>query len=340
MTYPHYVDQMRGKETNLMSNDLFRNRLLERIRSLGAAVAVAAALLAGCSPEESSQTSSAGVNIPIKVTCTIGMIADVVENIGGDLVEVIALMGPGVDPHLYKAAAGDNARLSGADLVFYNGLVLEGKMTDLFVALARRKPVVPVTADIERTLLLEPAMFKGHYDPHVWFDATLWMKAAATIRDTLADYDPEHSDFYSDSAKTYIGKLQELHDWCVSRAGELPADKRVLITSHDAYNYFGRAYGFEVIGVQGISTEEQATARAIVALSDIIHERKVKAVFTETSVSPKAIHAVIENCRGNGWKVVEGGQLFSDAMGSPGTPAGTYIGMVKHNMNTIVDALK
>jgi manganese/zinc/iron transport system substrate-binding protein len=245
-----------------------------------------------------------------------------------------------VDPHLYKTTAGDNARLAGADIVFYNGLLLEGKMIEVLEALAGRKPVVAVAGKIDKKLLLELPQFKGHHDPHVWFDVSLWMEAVKAVRDGLCQEDPAHADDYQRSAADYLAELQELHQWCKSRADELPAEKRVLITSHDAYNYFGRAYGFEVIGVQGISTEEQATTKAIVDLSDLIKRRKVKALFTESSVSPKAIQAIIENCRSAGWEVEEGGSIFSDAMDEPGEPAGNYIGMVRHNVNTIVDALK
>jgi len=296
--------------------------------------------ISGCSESGESKGAATTRSGPLKATCTTGMIGDAVERVGGEHVKVTTLMGPGVDPHLYKATAGDNARLSEADIVFYNGLMLEGKMTDIFVALARRKPVVPVTASIDRSRLLEPPAFAGHYDPHVWFDVSMWQKVVETISTELATHDPAHADAYRTSSAAYLQELQQLHDWSTSRSRELPPEKRVLITSHDAYNYFGRAYGFEVIGVQGISTEEQATAKSIIDLSEIIIKRKVKAIFTESSVSPKAIRAVIEGCRHKGWEVVEGGSLFSDAMDARGKPAGTYLGMVRHNVNTIVDALK
>ncbi len=296
--------------------------------------------IGGCKESGESKGTTTARTGSLKVTCTTGMIGDAVERVGGEHVKVTTLMGPGVDPHLYKATAGDNARLSGADIVFYNGLMLEGKMTDIFVALARRKPVIAVTASIDPKKLLEPPAFAGHYDPHVWFDVSIWQSAVETIRDELAACDPSHAGVYRSSAAAYLKELQQLHDWSTSRSYELPPEKRVLITSHDAYNYFGRAYGFQVIGVQGISTEEQATAKAIIDLSEMIIKRKVKAIFTESSVSPKAIHAVIAGCKHKGWDVIEGGSLFSDAMDSRGKPAGTYVGMVRHNVNTIVDALK
>jgi manganese/zinc/iron transport system substrate-binding protein len=269
------------------------------------------------------------------------MVADAVKNVGGEYVEVTALMGPGVDPHLYKATAGDNARLAGADMVFYNGLLLEGKMTEVLEALAEKgKPVRAVADRIDKKLLLQPPGFEGHYDPHIWFDVRLWIQAVEAVREGLCDFDSAHAADYRRAAMEYLAELKVLHEWCKHRAGELSKEKRVLITSHDAYNYFGRAYGFEVIGVQGISTEEQATSRGIVDLSNLIRQRKVKAIFTESSVSPKAIQAIVANCRNAGWQVEEGGKIFSDAMDEPGKPAGSYIGMVQHNMNTIVNALK
>lgn len=301
-------------------------------------IVLAAGLFGGCGSGE-PRADSAGQR-RLRVTCTIGMIADVIREIGGEHVQVTALMGPGVDPHLYKASAGDVARLVGADLVLYGGLHLEGKLTEVLEALARRKPTIAVTRDIDRARLLQPPQFGGLYDPHVWFDVQLWARAAETIRDALREADPRHADDYDRAAAAYLARLTELDAWCRSRAAELVPHQRVLVTSHDAYNYFGRAYGFEVIGIQGISTEEQATSRAIVELSRLIAARRIKAIFTESSVSPKAIRAVIENCRRAGWNVVEGGELFSDALGGPGTPEGTYIGMVRHNMNTIADALK
>lgn len=297
-------------------------------------------VLAGCDNARDSRADVRRPGEPLRITCTIGMIGDLAERIGGRHVRVTALMGPGVDPHLYKATAGDNARLAGADLVLYNGLKLEGKMTEVFEALAKRKPVVAVADAIDPALLLEPPEFAGHHDPHVWFDVSLWMRAAGRVRDALVEHDPVHASDYRNASRAYLEQLQELHDWCGSRARELTADRRILVTSHDAYNYFGRAYGFRVIGVQGISTEEQATARSIVDLSNTIKERRIKAIFTESSVSPKAIRAVIENCQASGWDVVEGGRLFSDAMDARDRPAGNYIGMIRHNMNTIVDALK
>jgi len=300
------------------------------------AVLLLVACVAGCGGGHDAQPGAG----KIKATCTTSMVADAVKQVGGKYVEVTALMGPGVDPHLYKTTAGDNSRLARADIVFYNGLLLEGKMTEVFEALAKRKPVVAVAGKIDHKLLLASPGAAGHPDPHIWFDVSLWIEAVKVVRQALCELDGGHAGDYNKSAADYLARLEKLHNWCKSRAEELPKEKRILITSHDAYNYFGRAYGFEVIGVQGISTEEQATSRAIVDLTNLIRERGVKAIFTESSVSPKAVEAVIENCRKAGRQVEEGGKIFSDAMDEPHKPAGNYVGMVEHNVNTIVEALK
>lgn len=295
--------------------------------------------LSGCGAGRSDAAEGAHGR-KLKVTCTVGMVADVAAQIGGEHVAVTSLMGPGVNPHLYKATAGDNARLIRADLVLYSGLHLEGKLTEVLEALAKRKPTVAVTDRIPRELLLKPPEFEGLFDPHVWFDVSLWMSAAEVIRDTLMQVDPDHADHYRRRGDAYMAELAELHEWCKARAAEIPADRRILVTSHDAYNYFGRAYGFKVVAVQGLSAEEQATTKAVVDLSSYIRNREIKAIFTESSVSPKAIRAVIQDCQSAGWQVVEGGEIFSDALDEPGKPGGTYIGMVRHNIHTIVDALK
>jgi len=292
----------------------------------------------GCTRRE--EDAGPGGQRPVRVTATTGMIADAVRAVGGEHVRVTALMGPGVNPHLYKASAGDINRLVGADIVFYNGLHLEGELTGVLEALAKRKPALAVASGIDPRRLLQPPEFEGYHDPHIWFDLTLWMEAVEAVREGLKRIDPQRAVRYDGPAEKYLEALAELHRWALDRAAELPLDARVLVTSHDAYNYFGRAYGFEVIGVQGISTEEQATSRAIVELSRLIQARRIRAIFTESSISPKAIRAVIEDCRRSGWRVEEGGELFSDALGEPGTPGGTFIGMFRHNVDTIVDALK
>jgi manganese/zinc/iron transport system substrate-binding protein len=275
----------------------------------------------------------------IRVVTTIGMIADIVQNIGGNRVEVKGLMGPGVDPHLYKASEGDVARMAEADVIFFNGLHLEGKMAELFEKMERFARTVAVTDGIDRSLLLAPPEFKRAYDPHVWFDVGLWIMAAEHVRDSLILIDPENAGVYRDNAEDYLQRLEEVQRYVRARVSELPKEKRVLITAHDAFNYFGRAYGFEVKGLQGISTVAEAGTSDIQALTRLIFERKIPAVFVETSVPGRYIEALQESVRARGFDVAIGGNLYSDAMGNPGTPEGTYIGMVRHNIDTIVSAL-
>ncbi|NIS74172.1 MAG: zinc ABC transporter solute-binding protein [Deltaproteobacteria bacterium] len=306
-------------------------------------IVTALVVAAGCSrkgEQEKGRGAIEGISgRKIRVVTTIGMIADIVQNIGGNRVEVEGLMGPGVDPHLYKASEGDVARMAGADVIFYNGLHLEGKMTELFERMETKTRTVAVTDGIERSVLLAPPEFKGAYDPHVWFDVGLWMKAAEHVRDALIKIDPENAGVYRENAEVYLQRLEELQRYVNSRAVELPKEKRVLITAHDAFNYFGRAYGFEVKGLQGISTVAEAGTSDIQELARLIVERKIPAVFVETSVPRRYIEALREAVRARGFDVTIGGNLYSDAMGNPGTPEGTYIGMVRHNIDTIISAL-
>jgi len=276
---------------------------------------------------------------PIRAVTTIGMISDIVRHVGGQRVQVIGLMGPGVDPHLYKATEGDVIRLLEADVVFYNGLHLEAKMGDVLERMRSRTRTVAVTDCIDRSLLLAPPQFEGAYDPHVWFDVTLWMKAVECVRDALIDMDPGSADLYRANAQAYLAQLADLHAYVQAQAARLPPEQRVLITAHDAFNYFGRAYGFEVRGLQGISTATEAGTADVQHLADFIAQRKIRAIFVESSVSPRTIEAVQAAVQARGFNVRIGGQLFSDAMGNPGTPEGTYIGMVRHNIDTIVSAL-
>lgn len=279
-------------------------------------------------------------NSKINIVATTGMIADVVRNIGKDSVTVNALMGPGVDPHLYKATQGDLGRLRGADVIFYNGLHLEGKMGEVFEKLERIKTVVPVARGIETNMLIDNPIFQGSHDPHIWFDVSMWISTIQEVTSTLVKADPESKVYYEQNALTYEKKLKDLHDWVTVEIQKIPKDKRLMVTAHDAFSYFGRAYDIEVRGLQGISTLSEFGLKDRVDLVNFIVGRKVKAVFVETSVSEKNINAIVEGCRQKGHNVVVGGNLFSDAMGADGTPAGNYIGMVKANVNTIVGALR
>ncbi|HWM24253.1 MAG TPA: zinc ABC transporter substrate-binding protein [Chthoniobacterales bacterium] len=277
----------------------------------------------------------------IKVAATITMVADFARNVGGDRVEVETLMGPGVDPHLYKAAASDVTKLQQADVIFYSGLLLEGKMQDIFGKLARSKRFVyAVTESIPPERLLEPPQFAGHYDPHVWFDVPLWKICVDVVAKGLSEVDPSGKDGYEKRAAATRARLDELHAWALKKAAELPSERRILVTSHDAYNYFGRAYGFQVVGLQGISTVSEAGLADVAKLTDFIKQKKIKAVFVESSVPHDTIERISKDA---GVKI--GGELFSDAMGTPGQiengyDLGTYEGMIKHNLTTIVEALK
>lgn len=275
----------------------------------------------------------------IKVVTTTGMIGDTVKNVGGERIEVTSLMGPGVDPHLYKASASDVNRLDDADIIFYNGLELEGRMTDIFVRLASTRPTVAVASDINPELLREPPEFAGKYDPHIWFDVSLWIEVTRTIERELSELDPDNSDLYKQNADAYIAKLEELDAWVMEQIMLIPEESRVLITAHDAFGYFGARYGMQVEGLQGISTASEAGAADVQQLAEFIAERGIRAVFIESSVPQATIEAVREAVRSRGADVDIGGELFSDAMGSEGTPEGTYIGMIRHNVETIVSAL-
>lgn len=275
---------------------------------------------------------------PITVACTTGMVADLVRHVGGDRVTVTQIMGEGVDPHLYKASPGDVSLLSGADAIFYSGLHLEGKMADVFVRLARRKPTFAVTEYFPDARVIDTA--DGATDPHAWFDVSLWREAAGVVRDALAAFDPPYAAEYRGRADAYQAELAKLHDYAKTQLATIPKERRVLVTAHDAFRYFGRAYDIEVKGIQGISTESEAGVKEVNALVDFLATRKIRAVFVESSVSDKNVRALLEGCQARGHAVVVGGELFSDAMGKAGTPEGTYVGMVRHNVDVIVKALK
>jgi manganese/zinc/iron transport system substrate-binding protein len=272
----------------------------------------------------------------IVAVATTGMIADLVENIGGDLVAVTSLMGPGTDPHLYRASAGDVAALQNADIIFLNGLDLEAKMGDVLERMAGSRPVHAVAAHVPENRLLVNE--EGVYDPHIWFDVELWQDAAVVVLDALQEFDPGNSEAYQANYAAYDSQLADLQVEVVESLSAIPGSSRVLITSHDAFNYFGRAYGFEVMGLQGISTVSEAGTRDIQNLADMIAERRIRAIFTESSVSDRNIKALQAAVESRSWDVRIGEELFSDAMGSAGTPEGTYLGMVRHNVRSIVEA--
>lgn len=310
---------------------------MERINTVLAHCLIALLLTGiGCDGKRQPDAATTG---KLTVVTTIGMITDIVRNVGGAHVEVIGLMGPGVDPHLYKATAGDVARLTSAKLIFYNGLHLESKMGEILAKMTGNTKTVAVTDDVDKAHLLTPPEFEGQHDPHVWFDVTLWMKAVEKVRDTLTESDPGHQADYQANAERYLAELAELHRYVKTQAEKVPSEHRVLVTAHDAFNYFGKSYGFEVRGLQGISTTTEAGIADIQELATFIAERRIPAIFVESSVSSRSIEAVKAAVQSKGFNIKIGGQLYSDAMGSDGTPEGTYIGMVRHNIDTIVAAL-
>lgn len=276
---------------------------------------------------------------PIKAVATIGMVADIVRNVGGEHVDVTQLLGAGVDPHLYKATRDDVQTFLQGDIIFYSGLMLEGKMSDTLIKVARQKPVIAVTEEIDEAKLLEPEDFEGHFDPHVWNDVSAWSDGVKAVAAALADFDPTHADDYKASAEAYQKQLAALHEYGLKSLGSVPEASRVLITSHDAFNYFGRAYNLDVLGVQGLSTESEAGLQRINDLIDLLVKNNVRAVFVESSVPRKNIEALVEGARAKDHEVVIGGELFSDAMGEEGTYEGTYIGMLDHNITLVARGL-
>lgn len=302
---------------------------------------VAAAAFAGCDakPAESGARASGERTYPIKITCTIGMVSDIVRQIAGDKADVKGIIGESVDPHLYQPTRDDIVSLTGADVVFYNGRLLEGKMTDTLIKVSRKRPVFAVSDGIPDDRLLAPAEFNGHYDPHVWMDVALWIRAAEFSAKSLAEFDPKNGDAYWQDYEKLADQLRSLDTYAREAIATIPRDRRILITAHDAFNYFGRAYDIEVRGIQGISTESEAGIKDINALVDLIVTRNIAAVFVESSVSKKNVTALIEGAAARGHTVTIGGTLFSDAMGTTGTYEGTYIGMIDHNVTTIARAL-
>jgi manganese/zinc/iron transport system substrate-binding protein len=277
---------------------------------------------------------------PINAVATVGMVGDLVANIGGDKVKLTTLMGEGVDPHLYKPTRDDVQKLLSADIIFYSGLLLEGRMPDAFARVGRSgKPVWAVTEKLDESYLLEPPGMAGHWDPHVWMDVKAWSKASEVVEGALGEYDPANVELYRRNGARYREELARLDEYVRGVIASIPQTQRVLVTAHDAFNYFGRAYGIEVRGVQGISTESEAGVQDINRLIDFLVARQVPAIFVETSVSDKNMRALLEGAKAKGRQVKIGGSLFSDAMGRPGSYEGTYVGMIDHNATIIVRAL-
>ncbi len=305
-------------------------------RLLGRGALAAFAVCAGLAVPTAAQAADAG---KLSVVATTGMLADTVREIGGDRVEVTALMGVGVDPHTYRQTRSDVAKLTRAKLIVWHGLHLEAQLEDLFKDLARRKPVVALADTIPKTQLLADEQNPQIFDPHVWMDPQLWQPVVTAARDALIQVDPAGKATYERNAARYAEQVAALDKRVKARLGAVPAARRMLVTAHDAFRYFGRANGYEVLGIQGISTESEASLHQVEKLVGILVERKIGAIFVESSVSDQNIRALVEGAAARGHKVTIGGELFSDAMGQPGTPEGTYLGMIEHNANTIAKAL-
>jgi len=281
----------------------------------------------------------AEVSYPIKIVATTGMIADAVRAVGGSNVEVKTIIKSGGDPHLYKASPQDMLEFVRADLILYNGLMLEGKMGDVLSKYAEKKKAVAVAEGIPKNKLIRAGQFAEHFDPHVWMDVSLWQTVVEKIRDSLAIHDQKNASLYSARATNYNGQLAGLHRYASSIIDSIPFDQRVLVTAHDAFQYFGRAYNISVRGIQGISTDSEAGLKDINVLVDYIVEKKIPAIFVESTIAPKNIEALIEGAKSKGHDVVIGGTLYADALGAENTPEGTYKGMLASNVNTIGRAL-
>lgn len=276
---------------------------------------------------------------PLRVVATVSMLADTVRAVGGNRVEVASLLGEGVDPHTYRPTRADIARLGAADLIVANGLHLEAQLDETLKSLARSKPVLFAAAKIPQDRLLADEEYKDRKDPHVWMDPKLWTAVVGAVRDALIERDPAGRAVYEAGAKAYVAELARLDDYARKILNTVPQSSRVLVTAHDAFGYFGRAYGFEVEGIQGLSTESEAGLKRIEELVALLVAKKIRAVFVESSVPERNIRALVEGARARGHHVVVGGELFSDALGAPGSYEGTLIGMLDHNVTTISRAL-
>lgn len=280
-------------------------------------------------------------NDKLNVVTTTSMITDLVKNVGADMINVQGLMGAGVDPHLYKASAGDVTKLSGADIIFYNGLHLEGKLVEVFEKMGSSvKSQVALGEHLDKGTLIGSDYFASNYDPHVWFNIQYFKQFVGVVVDELSAKDPKNSVNYIANGDAFIAKLNGLEMQIKSVIETLPVEKRILVTAHDAFNYFGKSYGFEVVGLQGLSTATEAGVQDVQRLSQFIIDKQVKAIFIESSVPRRTIEALEAAVQAKGHNVTIGGSLYSDALGNEGTIEGTYIGMFTYNVNTIVNALK
>lgn len=315
------------------------------LRWLPVLLAAMVAITACGNADNDGPEGPASPDDPINIVTTTTMIRDAVENVAGDLGDVEALMGPGIDPHSYRARESDVARMENADVIFYNGLHLEGAMSEVLEQMEQRTRTVPIAERVDESRLITPDEavfgdeFEGQHDPHIWFDVELWAMAVEVIRDELIEMDPDNADSYEENTESYLAELDELDQYARDRIAELPDRQRVLVTAHDAFGYLEHAYGIEVFGLQPLTTVVEAGASDVRELADMIIEREIRAIFLETAVPPQGIEAVREAVQSRGNDVVIGGELYGDALGEAGTEVGTYIGAFRHNVDTIVGAL-
>jgi manganese/zinc/iron transport system substrate-binding protein len=300
-----------------------------------------AAFGAACTSENADikDKTNTDNNKPLKIVSSVAMVGDIVSNVAGDNAEVSVIMGAGVDPHLYTPTRDDVALMLEADAIFYVGLLLEGRMVDALISAGRNKPVYAVTQLIDEKSLIEA---QGHYDPHVWMDVSAWSRAVDAVAQALTEFNPANAAEYQRNAERYQQDLTALHNYGLKRIETIPTEanaKPILITSHDAFSYFGKAYDLEVMGIQGISTVSEAGLQRINELIDLIVTNKVPAVFIESTVSQQNIQALVEGARARGHNIEIGGELYSDAMGPKGSYEGTYIGMLDHNITLVTQAL-
>ena len=280
-------------------------------------------------------------NQKLQVVTTTTMITDLVKNIGGDKIDVQGLMGAGVDPHLYKASEGDVSKLFNADVIVYNGLHLEGKLEDVFDKMRHQnKKTIAASDAIDTATLIGSEYFASNYDPHIWFDITNWEIITQYITDKFCELDAENVPTYKENGANYLKTLASLKTIITEQINSLPVEKRILVTAHDAFNYFGKEFQFNVVGLQGLSTATEAGVKDVQRLASFIEEKNVKAIFVESSVPKRTVEALQEAVKAKGKEVVIGGTLYSDALGSLGTAEATYVGMYKHNVKIIVSALK
>jgi manganese/zinc/iron transport system substrate-binding protein len=280
---------------------------------------------------------------PIRVVTTTGPVTDMIVNLGGKHLDVTGLMGPGVDPHLYREVPADIEKLAAADVIFYNGLHLEGRMAERFEQLAKRKPTFAVTHSLSESKdrrLRTPPEFDGYYDPHVWHDPQMWAECVKYAAEVLAEFDPSHRDEYFANRDAYLRKLEEADRYAREQLGAIPKEQRVLVTAHDAFNYFCIAYDLTSMPLKGVSTEDEVTLARKGEVVELLVERKIKAVFVESAVAPEIVQALTDACKREGHDVVVGGELYADALGPPESGADNYLGMFKSNVDTIVSALK